>query len=110
MSCSTHIPEYDATVNETYCQVCLERLPNAPPADINPRLPIITRRRLVFIILGLLILWLWYPSQRDPIAQSPTPCWDVNQRMEDIELHFLDLDLHAMSCAPSGRFAWQGVE
>lgn len=28
-SCPPHDPEYDETVNETYCQKCLERLPNA---------------------------------------------------------------------------------
>lgn len=25
-----HIPEYDEAVNETYCAMCLERLPNVP--------------------------------------------------------------------------------
>lgn len=29
MSCR-HEPEYDSSVNETYCILCLERLPNAP--------------------------------------------------------------------------------
>ena len=27
MSCN-HEPEYDSSVNETYCIICLERLPN----------------------------------------------------------------------------------
>lgn len=27
-SCPGHVPEYDESVNETYCALCLERLPN----------------------------------------------------------------------------------
>lgn len=34
MSC-VHKPEYDSSVNETYCALCLERLPNVVPEKLQ---------------------------------------------------------------------------
>lgn len=113
MSCTTHIPEYDASVNETYCQVCLERLPNAPPAEINPRLPRVTRTGVAVLMLGLLVLYIWYPSQRDPTPRSQTPCWDLNELTARIEAEHaeLELELGERPCTTSGRFLFQvGLE
>lgn len=52
-----HEPEYDSSVNETYCILCLERLPNVPKV---PKVgwwmrQHIVVRALVYVLVGLSI-------------------------------------------------------
>ncbi len=68
--------------------------------------PKLTRTRAITIMLGLLVLWIWYPSQRDPTPVSETPCWDINNLQERVAADH-DIELNPYSCGPTGRFDWQ---
>lgn len=76
--------------------------------------PKLTRRRLAFIGLGLVLLWLWYPSIRDVPEPSLTPCWDLNAHLEDVVVTMAKQDvgikLVPFNCAQSGRFVFQDIE
>lgn len=106
MPCYRHDPEYDETVDETYCRNCLERLPNQLE-KVHAGFPHITRPWTIWIALALLGLYLWYPSQRDPATVSTTPCWDLNRLAQRIEVDHVDVLLSRYNCGPTGRFDWQ---
>lgn len=58
MSC-VHKPEYDSSVNETYCSLCLERLPNASKTSAFEKSwwlrQHILVRTFVYLLLGFCI-------------------------------------------------------
>lgn len=72
--------------------------------------PKLTRRGLGLMALGLLMLWLWYPTVRDVPEPSPTPCWDLNELQDSIETKHPNLNLKPYTCSPSGRLIWQDSE
>lgn len=78
-----------------------------------PKLTRTTRIRLVLIGLGLLGLWVWYPSVRDVPEPSPTPCWDLNAHLEDVVVTMakqgVEIKLVPFNCAQSGRFVFQDI-